>query len=86
MHVDLIREALHRQPFDPIVFRLVDGRSVPVPHPDFVALSRRRVIVVNPSDEKVLWLEPALILSIEYAGTDLQGAGTTPDSSEGSHP
>jgi hypothetical protein len=65
MHVDLIREALHKQPFQEFTFRLTDGRSLPVHHPDFVAVSNRRVIVVNPQDESVSWIEPLLIASID---------------------
>ncbi len=68
MHVDLVREALHRRPFQPFILRLVDGRSVYVAHPDFVAVSPRRVHVINPTDETVSWLEPLLILSIEFVG------------------
>jgi hypothetical protein len=33
-----VREALHKQPFEPFDMRLADGRSLLVPHPDFVAL------------------------------------------------
>ena len=80
MHVDLIREALHRQPFDPIVLRLVDGRSVPVPHPDFVALSRPEAPFATPQRQReygelvslaftvclVLFLVKGFIASKEY--------------------
>lgn len=75
MNVDVIREALHKQPFQPFTFRLTDGRSLSVSHPDFVAVSKRQVIVVNSQDESVSWLEPLLIISIEYAGT---GQGVPP--------
>jgi hypothetical protein len=79
MHVDLIREALHKQPFRPFTFRLTDGHELPIVHPDFVAVSQRQVIVVNPQDESVIWLEPLLIVSIDYAGAS-QG---TPPSGNG---
>lgn len=68
MDANVIREALHKQPFEPFVFRLVDGRQLAVPHPDFVAVSNRRVLVISPQDESVTWLEPLLIVSIDYAG------------------
>lgn len=70
MNVDVIREALHKQPFQPFTFRLTDGRTLPVFHPDFVAVSKRQVIVVNSQDESVSWVEPLLIVSIEYAATN----------------
>jgi hypothetical protein len=68
MDVNVIREALHKQPFEPFVFRLADGRQLAVPHPDFVAVSNRRVLVISPQDESVAWLEPLLIVSLDYAG------------------
>jgi urease accessory protein UreE len=78
MHVDLIREALHKQPFQEFTFRLTDGRALFVRHPDFVAVSNRQVIVVNAQDESVSWIEPLLIISIEYAA-----AGQSTNSQQG---
>jgi hypothetical protein len=75
MDVNRFREALHKQPFEPFLFRLVDGRQRAVPHPDFVAVSTRRVLVIRPLDESVTWLEPLLIDSINYAGA---GQGVPP--------
>lgn len=34
-----VRAALKAQPFAPFDIRLSDGRSLPVPHPDFAAMS-----------------------------------------------
>jgi hypothetical protein len=67
MDLQGIREALHRQPFEPFSIRLADGRSVPVCHPDFVAVGKRRIIIVEPNDS---WLvvEPLLIVSLDYDG------------------
>lgn len=45
MDIAGIREALHKQPFEPFAIGLADGRSLPVPHPDLVALTPRRAIV-----------------------------------------
>ncbi|HEY3392249.1 MAG TPA: hypothetical protein VGK58_06065 [Lacipirellulaceae bacterium] len=60
-----IREALHKQPFEPFSLRLADGRALPVPHRDFVALHPRRIIVIS---EDASWsvVEPLLIVSIDY--------------------
>ena len=68
MEVNVVREARHRQPFRPFSLRLADGRELQVPHPDFVAVSPRRVIVINPQDESHSILEPLLIVSVEYVG------------------
>ena len=66
MDIAGIREALHRQPFETFVIQLADGRALPVRHPDFVALDRRRVIVIT---ENGGWsvVEPLLIVSLDYA-------------------
>jgi hypothetical protein len=66
MDTNVIREALHNQPFKPFTLRLADGREIPIRHPDFVAVSRRQVIVIHP-DESSSNLEPLLIVSLEYA-------------------
>jgi len=67
MDLQGIREALQRQPFEPFNMRLADGRSVPVTHPEAVAVGKRRVIVVNPDDSWAV-LEPLLIVSLDYNG------------------
>src|ERR1700730_17739307 len=66
MEISAIREALHRQPFRPFSLRLADGREISVPNTDFVALSQRRVVVINHQDESTSILEPLLIVSVEY--------------------
>lgn len=67
MDIDGIREALHKQPFEPFTIRLADGRSLPIPHPDFVAVAPRRVVVVA-EDSSWTVLEPRLIVSLDYNG------------------
>jgi hypothetical protein len=52
MNVNVIRKALHKQPFESFLFRLADRRQFAVPHPDFVAVSNRRVLVINLQDEQ----------------------------------
>ena len=65
MDVAGVRAALHRQPFEPFAIRLADGRSLPVPHPDFVAVGTRRIVVVG-ADDSTLMIEPLLIVSLDY--------------------
>jgi hypothetical protein len=65
MDLKSFREAWKRQPFKPFVLRLADGRSVPVDHPDFVAMTERIVVVVT-EDGSVKHVEPLLIVSIDY--------------------
>ncbi len=82
MEVPALRAALHAQPFRPFTLRLADGREVPVPHPDFVAVAPngRRVAVFHPTDDSLSILEPLLIVSLEYAPT---GQGAVPSSGNG---
>ena len=59
-----VRQALNWEPFEPFVIRLADGRSLPVPHRDFVALTSRRVIV-GAEDDTWSIVEPLLIVSLD---------------------
>jgi hypothetical protein len=65
MDITGIREALHTQPFEPFTMHLADGRSLPVRHPDFVAVHPRRVIVIV-DDGAWSVVEPLLVVSLDY--------------------
>jgi len=67
MDLQGIREAIRRQPFEPFSIRLADGRSLDVPHPEMVAVGKRRIIVVKPDDSWAV-VEPLLIVSLDYNG------------------
>jgi hypothetical protein len=62
-----VREALHGVPFKPFEICLADGRRIPVRHPDFVAVGKRRIIVVQPDDSWSV-VEPLSIVSLDYNG------------------
>jgi hypothetical protein len=68
MDINEIREAVHRQPFEPFSIRLVDGRDLPVRHPDFVAVGERRFIVLGREDSWAV-VDPAMVVSLDYSGT-----------------
>ena len=65
MDLNGVREALNRQPFEPFKVSLADGRALPVPHPDFVAVGQRRIILVSDDDSWSM-IEPLMILSLDY--------------------
>ena len=67
MDLQGIREALRRQPFEPFSISLADGRSLAVPHPEMVAVGKRRIIVVEADDSWSV-VEPLLIVSLDYNG------------------
>ncbi len=76
MDVAGVREVLHRQPFEPFLIRLADGRSLPVPHRDSVALTPRRVIV-GAEDDSWSIVEPLMIVSLDSMPTKLTGGNGT---------
>jgi hypothetical protein len=65
MDINGIRGALGVRPFQPFVIRLADGRGLPVPHPDFVAVGSRRILVIAPDDSWAV-VEPFLVVSLDY--------------------
>jgi hypothetical protein len=67
MDINGIKQALHKEPFEPFTIRLADGRGLDVPHPDFVAIAPRRVIVVA-QDNSWTVVEPLLIVSLDHDG------------------
>jgi hypothetical protein len=66
MNLDGIRKALGTRPFAPFALGLADGRSLDVPHPDFVSIGARLVVVVAPDNSWSI-IEPLLIVSIDYS-------------------
>ena len=65
MDLNGIREALRKEPFQPFTIRLTDGRELPVPHPEFVAVGPRLVIVIA-DDNSWTVVEPLLIVSLDF--------------------
>jgi hypothetical protein len=53
MTVEQLKKAYSAQPFKPFDVRLADGRSIEVPHPEFLAMSPtgRTVIIVRPDGD-----------------------------------
>ena len=64
MDLNSIRDSLHRKPFVPFEMCLADGRRVPVKHPEFVAMNKRIVVVID-EDSFSKTIEPLLIVSLE---------------------
>jgi hypothetical protein len=64
MDIEGVREALHRNPFEPFAIRLADGRSLPVHYRDFIALGKRRIVVIGDDDAWSI-VEPLSIVSLD---------------------
>jgi len=78
MDIAGVREALHREPFEPFLIRLADGRSLEVRHPEFVAVGKRRIVVIA-NDEVESWsaIEPLLIVSLDSIPSKPKGGNGT---------
>jgi hypothetical protein len=76
MNVETIRKRLHQRPFRPFKLKTSNGEEVVVPHPDFVALSARQVIVIR-EDESVVEIDPLHVVALDTAPpAALSPAGT----------
>ena len=65
MDLEGVREVLLKVPFEPFVMRLADGRSFPIHHREFVAVGKRRIVVIHDNDDSWSWVEPLLIVSLD---------------------
>ncbi len=63
MNIERIRQLISNG-FKPFTIYLSDGRKFTVPHPDFVAVGRGVVVVIDKQD-KVNTLDPLHIVSLE---------------------
>ena len=63
MNVQILIQRL-RNGFKPFVLRLSDGRSFPVPHPEFIAVGRHAVVVIDKEGFPVN-IDPLHIVSVD---------------------
>jgi hypothetical protein len=63
--------------FRPFKLRLSEGRTIPVEHPEFVAVGRGIVVVVGPGDT-VNTIDALHVVSIEESRTNFP-SGSLPD-------
>jgi hypothetical protein len=79
MKLERLREVMHAAPFQPFTIHVADGRSVEVPHPDFIALmgNGRTAIVTSPDEHAApswLLIDVPLITQLEVQGNPSNGA------------
>ena len=69
MTKEALSDRLHASPFKPFALRLTDGTLLPVPHPDFVSLTRGgRTVIVHKEGEHFSILDLALVTALEVEG------------------
>jgi len=47
MRLDDFRQLVHAQPFKPFRLHLADGKSLRVPHPDFMLVARDTIVIAS---------------------------------------
>ena len=78
MTAEAITKALHKRPFEPFDILLPDGGTIPVRHPEYVAYSGGRIVLVFTDTDNYESIDIALItrLSIHPTPTSAVPAGT----------
>jgi hypothetical protein len=67
MTINQIKETHSRQPFQPFYIHLADGRTLEVPHPEFLYIPPKgdRCIFVTDDDGTVEWVDLLLVVSLK---------------------
>jgi hypothetical protein len=65
VNLDHVRKRLHPD-FSPFIIRLSDGRKIPIPHPDFIAVGKNVLVVLDAEDHSIK-IDPLHIVSLDDA-------------------
>ncbi len=69
MTIESLDCAYRASPFRPFSFRLADGRSIPVPHPEFVSFNPKgRTAVVMDDRDGFEVVDLLLVVSLSFEG------------------
>jgi hypothetical protein len=70
MKIDELRARIHAVPFQPFTVHTADGRSIPVPHPDFIAVAGtgRTVFITFEKKPSFAVVDVPLITQLEVQG------------------
>lgn len=69
MTKEALQTAIHREPFQAFVLNVADGRSINVPHRDFVSIHPTgRTVVVYGDNEELKILDVMLITGLRLIG------------------
>ncbi len=69
MNADSVREWLNRQPFEPFEVRLSNGERYQIRHPELLAIGRNRMVIVDPSEDRVVHVALVHVNSVEALQT-----------------
>jgi hypothetical protein len=69
MTIETLDRTLKARPFRPFAFRLADGRTLPVPHPEFVAYNPKgRIAIVMDERDGAEFVDLLLVVSLGFEG------------------
>jgi hypothetical protein len=69
MTMETLDRAYRANPFRPFAFRLADGRTLPVPHPEFLAFNPKgRVAIVMDERDGAEYVDLLLVVSLSFEG------------------
>jgi hypothetical protein len=67
MTVETLDKAYRANPFRPFTLRLADGRSLPVPHPEFLAYNPKgRIAIVIDDNDAAEFVDLLLVVSLSF--------------------
>jgi hypothetical protein len=69
MTMESLDKAYRANPFRPFAIRMADGRSLPVPHPEFLAFNPKgRTAIVMDEKDGAEWVDLLLVTSLSFEG------------------
>jgi hypothetical protein len=71
MTIETLEKAYRANPFRPFSFRLADGRSLPVRHPEFIAFNPKgRIAIVLDENDGAEYVDLLLVVSLSFEGSE----------------
>jgi hypothetical protein len=68
MTIEQLRAAYKATPFRPFTIRMADGRTFPIPHPDFLSMSPSgRTVIIYQDDDSFSILDLLLMKEIDVS-------------------
>jgi hypothetical protein len=71
MTIESLDRAYRANPFKPFSLRLADGRSLRVPHPEFIAFNPKgRIAIVVDEQDGAEHVDLLLVVSLSFEGAE----------------
>ena len=66
MNAEAILELVHRSPFVPFAIRLSSGETLEVRHPECIAITKTRVVITDPQEDRIAVCSLMHVTSVDY--------------------